>query len=72
MSVFRVTTSDGRERSFRKLETAERWAKQIVADSASDQFAISADIDAWGIVEERVRLDGNNRVWIDEVWRVMP
>jgi hypothetical protein len=70
MSTITVTTSDGRERGFRKLETAERWAKQVVADSANDRFAISASIHAWGLAEESVRLDGNNRVWIDEVWRV--
>jgi hypothetical protein len=66
MTTITVTTSDGRERRFLKLETAERWAKQVVAASAGDDFAISASIHSWDGLDEDVRLDGNGRVWIDE------
>ena len=64
--VWEVTSCDGGLwRRFRTFEEAERFARKIVAASASDEFATSADIDGPNGQHASVRLDGNNRVWTD-------
>jgi hypothetical protein len=62
--VWEVLTSDGVRRKFRSFEEAERFARQRVAASAAERFAIVADISGPGELAS-VRLDGCGRVWTD-------
>jgi hypothetical protein len=62
--VWEVTNSDGVWRKFRSFEEAEGFARQRVAASAAERFAIAADISGPGEWAS-VRLDGCGRVWTD-------
>jgi hypothetical protein len=62
---FSVWLDDRAPRWFPTFEAAERYARRAVAASASDTFAIRADISEVFHTVATVRLDGADRVWTD-------